>query len=70
MIMLVYCLRKESNIMYGSVLGASITVGSVAMLPNTGSSKLAVALTLTTLTIGASITVVTLTKIIAAKYFA
>lgn len=56
--------------MYGSVLGASVTAGSVAVLPNTGSSKVVMALTLVSFAIGVSITVITLSRAISAKYFA
>ncbi len=56
--------------MYGSVLGASITAGSVAVLPNTGGSKVATILTLATLTVGIVLTVVTLSKVVSAKLFA
>lgn len=55
--------------MYGSVLGASIIAGSVALLPNTSGSKLSMAITLGCLTIGVAIIVVTLTKILATKIF-
>jgi hypothetical protein len=56
--------------MYGSVLGASVTAGAVAVLPNTGGSKVEAALTIATMTVGAAITVVTLAKAFSAKYFA
>jgi hypothetical protein len=56
--------------MYGSVLGASITAGSVALLPDTGSSKLSVAITLACLTAGVAITVITVARTVAAKIFA
>ena len=56
--------------MYGSVLGSSTTAAAIAVLPQTGGNKLAIALTLITLTIGVVITVVTLSKILAAKFFA
>jgi hypothetical protein len=55
--------------MYGSVLGASITAGSVAVLPDTGSSKLSMAITLGCLTVGVAITVITVTRTIAARIF-
>ena len=55
--------------MYGSVLGASITAGSVAVLPNTGGSKLSMAITLGVLTIGVAITVITVTRTLAARIF-
>ncbi len=56
--------------MYGSVLGASVTAGSVALLPNTGSSKLTLGLTIFTLTVGVIITVISVARVIAAKMFA
>jgi LPXTG-motif cell wall-anchored protein len=55
--------------MYGSVLGASVTAGSVAVLPNTGGSKLSMAITLGCLTIGVAITVITVTRTLAARIF-
>ncbi len=56
--------------MYGSVLGASVTAGSVAVLPHTGGSTLSVALTLACLTSGVAITVISVARIMANKYFA
>lgn len=56
--------------MYGSVLGTSVAAGSVAVLPHTGGSKISVALTLFSLTVGVAIVVITGAKAIAAKYFA
>ncbi|HSX52933.1 MAG TPA: hypothetical protein VLF90_01005 [Patescibacteria group bacterium] len=56
--------------MYGSVLGASVTAGSVAVLPHTGGSTLSVALTLTCLTAGVVITAISAARILANKYFA
>lgn len=55
--------------MYGPVLGASITAGSVAALPNTTGSKLYLAISLGLLTIGLAITAVTLSRALAAKFF-
>jgi len=56
--------------MYGSVLGASITAGSVAVLPDTGSSKVSAIITLACLTVGVAITAITVTRTLAAKIFA
>ena len=59
--------------MYGTpqVLGAATTVaGSVAVLPNTGSNKVAAVITLAALTVGTAILVVTLARSLAAKIFA
>jgi hypothetical protein len=55
--------------MYGSVLGASITTGAVAVLPNTGGSKLSLVLTLSCLTAGIIITAISVTRVLAAKAF-
>ncbi|MDQ2973310.1 MAG: hypothetical protein M3Q79_02410 [bacterium] len=56
--------------MYGSVLGASVSVGSVAVLPNTSGNTLLATITVATLTAGILITLVSLTKVMSAKYFA
>jgi hypothetical protein len=55
--------------MYGSVLGASVTTGAVAVLPNTGNSKLSLVLTLGVLTAGIAITVISVARTLAAKAF-
>lgn len=55
--------------MYGSVLGASVTAGSVAVLPNTGGSKVYLAITLACLTAGVAIVVITVARTLAAKIF-
>jgi len=56
--------------MYGSVLGASVTAGSVALLPDTGSSKVSAVITLACLTLGVAITVIAVSRSVAAKIFA
>jgi len=59
--------------MYGTpqVLGAATTVaGSVALLPDTGSNKVAAVITLAALTIGSAILVITVARSVAAKIFA
>jgi hypothetical protein len=55
--------------MYGSVLGASVTAGSVAVLPNTGGSKLSLYITLVCLIAGVALTTVTVARNLAAKRF-
>ena len=55
--------------MYGSVLGASVTAGSVAALPNTSGSKLSLAITLGCLTVGVAILAVTAARNVASKIF-
>lgn len=55
--------------MYGSVLGGSVTAGSVAVLPNTSGSKLSLAITLASLTAGLAIIAITGVRALAAKIF-
>lgn len=55
--------------MYGSVLGASVTAGSVAALPNTAGSKLSLVITLGCLTAGVAIMAITLSRSLASKIF-
>jgi LPXTG-motif cell wall-anchored protein len=59
--------------MYGTpqVLGSATTVaGSVAVLPNTGSNKVAALITLAALTIGTAILVITVARSLATRIFA
>jgi len=55
--------------MYGSVLGASVTTGAIAALPNTSGSKVSLVVTLVCLTAGVAILVVTSARALAAKRF-
>ena len=55
--------------MYGSVLGTSVTAGSVAALPNTSGSKLSLAITLGSLVVGLAIITITVARSLAAKIF-
>ena len=55
--------------MYGTALGASVTAGSVAVLPNTSGSKLSLAITLASLTAGLAIVAITGARALAAKFF-
>lgn len=64
-------MHKQKGVlnMYGSVLGASVTAGSVAALPNTAGSKVSLVITLGCLTAGVAIMAITLTRSIAARIF-
>lgn len=53
--------------MYGSVLGASVTAGSVAVLPNTSGSKLSMAITLSCLAVGVAIIAITVARALAQR---
>lgn len=55
--------------MYGSVLGTSVTAGSVAVLPSTSGSKLSLAITLATLTAGLAIIAITGARALATRIF-
>lgn len=55
--------------MYGTVLGASVTTGAIAVLPNTSGSKLSLVVTLACLVAGVVILIVTAARTIAAKIF-
>lgn len=55
--------------MYGSVLGTSVAASSVAVLPNTGASKLSLVISLALLTAGVAIVAVSVSRALAAKAF-
>jgi hypothetical protein len=53
--------------MYGNVLGVTTTTAAALVLPNTGSNRALMAVTLTSLVVGVAITATSLARMVAKK---